>query len=179
MRCHRSVLLVMEEFDLFASHAKQTLLYNLLDLLQRGKVQMAVIGVSSRLDNLSLLEKRVRSRFSHRRLLCIPPSPSQVPQILKDALLLSNGSTAIHLKRRKISSNDVANTFTAEAFNEAVEKLCSSEEASSLLSLHMSCHCSLRHIASLVTCLLAHFHNSYPKVRVLFLFQPQSTLINS
>eukprot|EP00958_Prasinococcus_capsulatus_P015616 scaffold1667_cov411-Prasinococcus_capsulatus_cf.AAC.2 len=151
MRCHRAVLVVMEEFDLFASHAKQTLLYNLLDLLQRGKVQMAVVGVSGRLDNLSLLEKRVRSRFSHRRLLCAPPSPTSAVRILKDILRLPECSPT-------------SSSFRV-AFNEAVEKVLSSEDGSSFVKLQASQQSSLRHLSSLAACIVAHFQQLYSKVR--------------
>ncbi|CAD6230310.1 unnamed protein product [Miscanthus lutarioriparius] len=70
---HKTILFVLEEFDLFAQ-GKQRLLYSLLDAMQSLTSQAVVIGVSCRLDADQLLEKRVRSRFSHRKLLFISPS---------------------------------------------------------------------------------------------------------
>jgi origin recognition complex subunit 4 len=62
----KSVIFVMDEFDLFATHARQTLLYNLLDIAQSRKAPIAVIGLTTKFDVQESLEKRVKSRFSHR-----------------------------------------------------------------------------------------------------------------
>ncbi|XP_016345040.1 origin recognition complex subunit 4 [Sinocyclocheilus anshuiensis] len=64
----RPVLFVLDEFDLFAHHKNQTLLYNLLDVSQSAQTPVAVVGLTCRLDVLELLEKRVKSRFSHRQI---------------------------------------------------------------------------------------------------------------
>lgn len=53
---------------MFAQQPKQTLLYNLFDAAQSAQNPMAVIGLTCRLDALDLLEKRVKSRFSHRQI---------------------------------------------------------------------------------------------------------------
>nr|CAB3473923.1 unnamed protein product [Digitaria exilis] len=70
---HKTILFILEEFDLFAQ-GKQRLLYSLLDAMQSLTSQAVVIGLSCRLDADQLLEKRVRSRFSHRKLLFVPSS---------------------------------------------------------------------------------------------------------
>ncbi|XP_060113129.1 origin recognition complex subunit 4 [Heteronotia binoei] len=62
------VLFILEEFDLFVHHKNQTLLYNLFDVSQSAQTPIAVIGLTCRLDILELLEKRVKSRFSHRQI---------------------------------------------------------------------------------------------------------------
>ena len=61
------ILFILDEFDLFAQHKNQTLLYNLFDIVQAGLTPMAVVGVTCRIDVMDLLEKRVKSRFSHRQ----------------------------------------------------------------------------------------------------------------
>uniref|UniRef100_UPI00358F092C origin recognition complex subunit 4 isoform X2 n=1 Tax=Myxine glutinosa TaxID=7769 RepID=UPI00358F092C len=68
----RPVLFVLEEFDLFAQHKNQTLLYNLFDISQSAQTPIAVVGLTCRLDILELLEKRVKSRFSHRQIILFP-----------------------------------------------------------------------------------------------------------
>ncbi|CAG0894101.1 unnamed protein product, partial [Darwinula stevensoni] len=68
----RGMVIVLEEFQLFSSHRNQTLLYNLFDVAQSSQTPMCVIGVSSRLDVLEGLEKRVKSRFSHRHVYLFP-----------------------------------------------------------------------------------------------------------
>ncbi|KAJ3412384.1 origin recognition complex subunit 4 [Chytridiales sp. JEL 0842] len=66
------VVFILEEFDLFALHHKQALLYNLFDVAQTSGSPVAVIGVTCRMDSIELLEKRVKSRFSHRFILIKP-----------------------------------------------------------------------------------------------------------
>ncbi|KAF3767607.1 hypothetical protein M406DRAFT_40012, partial [Cryphonectria parasitica EP155] len=61
-----SVVFVIDEFDLFATHARQTLLYNLFDIAQARKAPIAVLGLTNKIDVVEGLEKRVKSRFSHR-----------------------------------------------------------------------------------------------------------------
>lgn len=60
---------------MFTEHARQALLYCLFDAVQscRGSgisksSGLAVIGITSRVDVVNQLEKRVKSRFSHRVL---------------------------------------------------------------------------------------------------------------
>lgn len=62
----KSVVFVLDEFDLFTSHVRQTLLYNLFDIAQARKAPIAVVGCSVRIDVVDALEKRVKSRYSHR-----------------------------------------------------------------------------------------------------------------
>jgi hypothetical protein len=63
------IFFVLDEFHLFTGRAKQTLLYNLCDLLQSTRAQICIIGLSSHFDCYERLEKRIRSRMSHRRIL--------------------------------------------------------------------------------------------------------------
>lgn len=84
----RPTVVILESFDLFATHARQALLYCLLDTAQAchahsdsqanegpsKRYGIAVIGVSTRMDTLNLLEKRVKSRFSGRLIRVSPPS---------------------------------------------------------------------------------------------------------
>jgi origin recognition complex subunit 4 len=110
----RPVIVVLDGFDLFALHARQALLYCLLDTVQHSQAAanganyqpeqsaspskgkrtakatdgdvdipkdagptswsgLAVVGVSTRVDTLELLEKRVKSRFSGRILRTAAP----------------------------------------------------------------------------------------------------------
>ncbi|KAH9307834.1 hypothetical protein KI387_035745, partial [Taxus chinensis] len=89
---HKAVIFILDEFDLFAQ-GKQRLLYNLLDAMQSILSQAAVVGISCRLDADQLLEKRVRSRFSHRKLLFSPPSTEDLQRLLEHALVLPTDST--------------------------------------------------------------------------------------
>ncbi|KAI0478500.1 hypothetical protein GGR56DRAFT_630577 [Xylariaceae sp. FL0804] len=73
----KSVVFVIDEFDLFATHARQTLLYNLFDIAQARKAPIAVLGLTTRVDVVESLEKRVKSRFSHRYVYMSLPKTLQ------------------------------------------------------------------------------------------------------
>ncbi|XP_018350470.1 PREDICTED: origin recognition complex subunit 4 [Trachymyrmex septentrionalis] len=79
---HRSkpVIFILDEFDLFCEHHNQTLLYNLFDVAQSAQVPICVVGISCRLDVMELLEKRVKSRFSHRQIFLFPGDTSSSEQ---------------------------------------------------------------------------------------------------
>ncbi|KAM0915835.1 hypothetical protein ACQ4PT_010585 [Festuca glaucescens] len=88
---HKTVFFVLEEYDLFAQ-GKQRLLYSLLDEMQTLTSQAVVIGISCRLDADQLLEKRVRSRFSHRKLLFVPSSLDDIQRLMEHLLMLDKDS---------------------------------------------------------------------------------------
>ncbi|KAA0168329.1 hypothetical protein FNF28_02489 [Cafeteria roenbergensis] len=86
------VVLVIDEFDVFCARTKQSLLYNLLDLTQDASVRFALVGLTTRLDVVDLLEKRLRSRFSHRQLLFSQPSREDYEALARAALALPSTS---------------------------------------------------------------------------------------
>ncbi|KAJ2932086.1 hypothetical protein H1R20_g5004, partial [Candolleomyces eurysporus] len=68
---NRPTIVLVDAFDLFALHPRQALLYCLLDTVQacqssQGNKGLAVVGITTRVDVVQLLEKRVKSRFSGR-----------------------------------------------------------------------------------------------------------------
>lgn len=68
------LIIIIDEFHLFCAHHNQTLLYNLFDVAQSAQAPICVLGMTSRLDVVELLEKRVKSRFSHRQIFLFPES---------------------------------------------------------------------------------------------------------
>ncbi len=85
----KSVIFIMDEFDLFAGHPRQTLLYNLFDIAQSRKAPIAVLGLTTRVDVAESLEKRVKSRFSHRYIHTgLPKTFMAFQHICKTALQL-------------------------------------------------------------------------------------------
>lgn len=102
-----SVIIVLDEFERFATmQNRQTLLYNLLDAAQSPRYSatssnksrapsMCVVGISSRMTAPEMLEKRVRSRFSHR--VIVIPHASDIDkfwQICEAAATLESGASA-------------------------------------------------------------------------------------
>ena len=85
----KSVVFVLDEFDLFTTHPRQTLLYNLFDIAQARKAPIVVLGLTTRIDVVETLEKRVKSRFSHRYVhLSLPRSVPAFWDICKEGLLV-------------------------------------------------------------------------------------------
>ncbi|XP_050522744.1 origin recognition complex subunit 4 [Daktulosphaira vitifoliae] len=70
----KSIIMVLDRFDLFCTHTNQTLLYNLFDAVQSQQNPICIIGMTSRIDVTELLEKRVKSRFSHNLIMLKPPA---------------------------------------------------------------------------------------------------------
>lgn len=83
------LVVVLDQFEQFAQRPRQTLLYCLLDAVQAGSYApgMMVLGLSSRVDAPDFLEKRVKSRFSHRIVHVHPPSLDQYTILARTALL--------------------------------------------------------------------------------------------
>ncbi|PWY97238.1 hypothetical protein BCV70DRAFT_195760 [Testicularia cyperi] len=91
----KPLIITMDDFDLFTSRPRQALLYCLLDAVQAASygAGLAVVGLTSRVDTTDLLEKRVKSRFSHRILHVRPPASYETfEQIIRAALLAGCGA---------------------------------------------------------------------------------------
>lgn len=60
------LLFVIDRLEGLVEHDNQMLLYTLLDAAHANGFPVAVIAISTSMDVVDKLEKRVRSRFSHR-----------------------------------------------------------------------------------------------------------------
>lgn len=118
----RSVIFILEEFDLFCSHHNQTLLYNLFDVSQCAQAPICVLGITCRLDVMELLEKRVKSRFSHRQIFLFSEANNQDEKldlyISKVKYLLS----IQHLADKSLKSD------AKREWNAAIEKLVANKK---------------------------------------------------
>lgn len=94
-RSSQRLIFIIDEFDLFCAHHKQTLLYNLFDVAQSAQTPICVLGVTCRLDYVELLEKRVKSRFSHRQIFLFPDSNNFKDYLQNFAELLTLPTTAV------------------------------------------------------------------------------------
>lgn len=63
-----TIIFILDDFDQFAQRPKQSLLYYLFDLQQNSAVQVCILATTTRHDAFTLLEKRVRSRFSDTKI---------------------------------------------------------------------------------------------------------------
>jgi len=92
-----AVVFVLDEFDRFATHPRQTLLYNLFDIAQAKKAPIAVLGLTCKVDVADSLEKRVKSRFSHRTVhLKLPASLDAFWDIVREGLVVDAETATLH-----------------------------------------------------------------------------------
>ncbi|XP_052092994.1 origin recognition complex subunit 4-like [Mytilus californianus] len=146
----KPILFILEEFDMFAHHKNQTLLYNLFDIAQSDQAPICVVGVTCRLDVIELLEKRVKSRFSHRQVY-----------------FLNNYNFEnycdICMSYLRIESKPVGSDFIKE-WNKQVEKLSKDGTVRDVLQQQFNFNKDIRalhHILMYVVCHLNETH-SFP-----------------
>ncbi|XP_072235618.1 origin recognition complex subunit 4 [Leuresthes tenuis] len=147
----RPVLFVLDEFDLFAHHKNQTLLYNLLDVSQSAQAPIAVVGITCRLDVLELLEKRVKSRFSHRQIH-----------------LLSSLTFAQYLERVRVQLSlpeDFPDLKFAEEWNAGIKTLCEDKSVEEVLQRHFNSSKDFRSLHLLLTLCLSRISIAKPAIR--------------
>ena len=126
---NKSVIFILDEFELFASHPRQTLLYNLFDIAQSRKAPIAVLGLTTRIDVAESLEKRVKSRFSHRYVhLSSSKSFSAFVDVCKAALCLEEDSVYEHERDTfDLDINGSAGGSALDTWNTAIEGVCASD----------------------------------------------------
>ncbi|PWN23397.1 hypothetical protein BCV69DRAFT_310857 [Microstroma glucosiphilum] len=114
----KPLIISLDSFDLLTARPRQALLYCLLDAVQSGTYRpgLAIVGMTRRVDTTDLLEKRVKSRFSHRIVQCYPPaSEDEWREVVRKALLCAppenkalentwQGNTASLLEDRDFTS---------------------------------------------------------------------------
>ena len=94
----KPLVITLDDFDLFTARPRQALLYCLLDAVQAASygAGLAVVGLTSRVDTVDLLEKRVKSRFSHRILHVRPPASYGVfERIVRNAFSSMDGADGL------------------------------------------------------------------------------------
>ena len=122
----RSVIFVIDEFELFASHPRQTLLYNLFDVAQSRNAPVAVLGLTTRTDIVESLEKRVKSRFGQRYVhLTHPKTFNSFQDICKSALKGCEPTDATFLNRVSSAKGQVSKLRIA--WDDYVDALCAND----------------------------------------------------
>ena len=109
-------LIILEDFDTFARASKQSFLYSLLDFAHRAELGGFVLcGITSRLDVLSLMEKRVKSRFENNQIL-FPPitKPMDLIRILRQRLFISPQTKDVEKLRVITNWNENLNRVVQE-----------------------------------------------------------------
>lgn len=83
---HIPIVFVIDEVEVFANPNRQTLLYNLFDLVENSSTPITTICLSSKFTVKDSLEKRVRSRFSQRMIQFTKFNEEQFIEISKKIL---------------------------------------------------------------------------------------------
>ncbi|KAM0301844.1 hypothetical protein ACHAPM_004996 [Fusarium culmorum] len=129
----QSIVFVIDEFDMFASHPRQTLLYNLFDIAQSRKAPIAVVGCTTRLDVVEMLEKRVKSRFSHRYVyLSLPKSLPAYWQVCRQGLIVDSDEA----EKEGINTFLEGHAAFQEYWNNKIEGLYRERSFQDLLQYH-------------------------------------------
>ncbi|KAL8947191.1 MAG: hypothetical protein Q9222_006499 [Ikaeria aurantiellina] len=118
----RSVVFIIDEFDLFASHPRQTLLYNLFDVAQSRNAPIAVLGLTTRIDVVESLEKRVKSRFGQRYIHLGHPRTFQTFEAICKSTLFVHETTATSFAER-LKAEDPSLKKVGTSWNEYIEAL--------------------------------------------------------
>ena len=100
----KSVIFILSEIHLFASHSRQSLLYNLFDLAQSSTTPLAVLGLTPRADVIGMLEKRVKSRFGQRIVQTSPPKTLDMFKSTCHSILSVSPTSVSDLKQRDMLS---------------------------------------------------------------------------
>ncbi|KAH9498234.1 origin recognition complex subunit 4 [Bulinus truncatus] len=146
----KPILFVLEEFDLFAQHKNQTLLYNLFDVAQSAQAPICVIGITCRLDVIELLEKRVKSRFSHRQIhLFNKLNLKQYRDLCKQYLSLPS---------------DFLYPDFIEQWNQSIDNLLLEVSVKDILERQFSLTNDVRGLISLLTYPICQVSSSHPQI---------------
>ncbi|CAG8494331.1 8444_t:CDS:2 [Ambispora gerdemannii] len=125
----KPIIFILDEFDLFTQHNKQALLYNLFDVSQDNQAPVAIIGMTRRLDALFLLEKRVKSRFSHRQIhLYSAENFKTFTEIAKNFLRLDNDIEEVDSIYRQHFNERVEELFEETSFSRTVRHIFDSSK---------------------------------------------------
>ncbi|KZT51483.1 hypothetical protein CALCODRAFT_443002 [Calocera cornea HHB12733] len=157
----RPLIVLLSEFDVFCMRPRQALLYVLLDAVQSlrgGGLGIAVVGMTARLDCVNLLEKRVKSRFSHRIVrVCPALSVEEYVGRAREALLLPELLAAGREEDRK---------EWAELWKRNVDGILGDTQAVTLLRQTMELVQDMRVLQRVLTDAVAHLTPASPWLTV-------------
>lgn len=108
-------VVVLDDFEKFVTGG-QEVLYNLMNIVHCDELSSIVIGMSSKIDAIDGLEKRVKSRFSQRQLIMkCPTSYDECEGFLKSALLNSDDDPSFQEVIKKVfEGSDLRNAFAMQ-----------------------------------------------------------------
>ena len=102
------LVVLLDQFDAMVQRVRQSFMYCLLDAVQSGSYipGFAVVGLTCRIDAGDFLEKRVKSRFSHRIIHLLPLSFEDYRSVAYTALCGGNTDGEWHDAVVRVCSDD-------------------------------------------------------------------------
>lgn len=133
----RPLIITLDSFDLLTARPRQALLYCLLDAVQSGTYRpgLAIVGMTRRVDTTDLLEKRVKSRFSHRIVQCYPPAKEEDwKQLVRKTLTVGLDTLAVQAEEDDVDDTMSDGQAFADAWIQATDQLLDDPRVPSFLS---------------------------------------------
>lgn len=146
---HR-LIFIIDNFELFCSHHNQQLLYGLFDVVQSALFPVCVLGVSSRYDVVEMLEKRVKSRFSHRQIFIDPASDDHFDTYVNNFKKVLNVPDSVHKKASK--------------WNRQIETICQDDKCLRALKQYFQVDATYSILKLLVFCLISDLTHDHPQI---------------
>ncbi|XP_063699357.1 origin recognition complex subunit 4 [Culicoides brevitarsis] len=176
-RKSKSIIFILDDFDIFCAHHNQTLLYNLFDVAQSAQAPICVVGLTYRLDVIELLEKRVKSRFSHRQVFLHPKHDPEIwteklkllltfgNEISKklDVIPKASNKMLAFLQNTYDSSKYVVSKSLQKSWNQQVEKLFKHKDILSCLETLFSLDISVTSLKNIAWDLLLTLNSDNPE----------------
>jgi hypothetical protein len=160
--CARSdhmVIITLEDFDAFChTKSKQSLLYNLFDLMHLKDTRFVVLGVTTRPDAPELLEKRIKSRFQLRKIVLSPPETfDDLIDIIEAVLVPASNDDIVAKPISKKGSKKNATAPPTLSVSERIRTILKSKELKQNWSLYKDMGLSVREfvtgcLSALVRC---------------------------
>ncbi|CCH42648.1 Origin recognition complex subunit 4 [Wickerhamomyces ciferrii] len=103
------IIFIIDEVDVYASPNRQTLLYNLFDLVENSSTPITTLCFSSKFTVKDMFEKRVRSRFS-QRMIQFPKFPmGQFVSVAEKILSIDEPTNDYEIKWNEYVTNLINN----------------------------------------------------------------------
>jgi Cdc6-like AAA superfamily ATPase len=150
--CTRSdhmVVITLEDFDQFChTKSKQSLLYNLFDLMHVKDTRFVVVGATSRPDASEMLEKRIKSRFQLRKIVMTPPESLMDMVEIVHAALCRKGGVAVNVPKPKLYSQK---SKTQSSIKEIIQETLNSKSLIQNWSLYRDLGFTVRDFVTAAT----------------------------
>lgn len=117
-------IFLLYDFEYFVREKNQSFLYRIFEFFQRNKTSGLVLATSQQHDLVDSLEKRIKSRFSHR-VYYMPTfkDTRQVQKILRSIFSIDADAPSSILAVKQPFNQEMSQLFGDTTWNQALEEL--------------------------------------------------------